>query len=325
MVEVVIDDPRGLSRMPQGGPIQYIVVPPEYRTLNGSLYKSRALQYALDNSLISDDSWIVHLDEETTPTPSGIAGIAKMITEEEATGRLRVGQGAILYHRSWKEHPFLTLADMVRTGDDLARFHFQHRIGITLFGLHGSYIVVRNDVEKRVGFDFGPDGSITEDAFWALELMSNGQRIRWVEGYLEEQSTQSIKDFIHQRERWYQGLVKVSLKSPSALRWRLPLMINTLLWTFSPLAVIYTAIHMFYGFSVNPTIRLLANFSYGGYMTLYLIGLKINMDESGIRGFHRVKWIVLQVVLMPIFSVIECLGVASGIARPVTGFHVVNK
>ena len=38
-----------------------------------------------------------------------------LIREETASGRLRIGQGTILYHRNWKAHPFLTLADSSRT------------------------------------------------------------------------------------------------------------------------------------------------------------------------------------------------------------------
>ena len=188
LVEVVTDT-KGIILPKPNNNLRYIVVPKEYQTPNKSLYKARALHYALEHSTLPNDAWIVHLDEETQPTSSGIKGICAMIQEEEKAGTLRIGQGAILYHRDWKKHPFLTLADNVRTGDDFARFHFGHSLGITVFGLHGSYIVVRNDIEKSVGFDFGPVGSITEDAFWALVCMENGYRCRWVNGYLEEQST----------------------------------------------------------------------------------------------------------------------------------------
>src|SRR3712207_3004260 len=121
VIEVVIEEVARLDLLPAGEDISYIVVPKVYQTPNRSLYKARALQYALENSTIPDDAWLVHLDEETQPTRSGIKGIARMIAEEEVSGKLRVGQGAILYHRAWKVHPWLTLADMVRTGDDFAR------------------------------------------------------------------------------------------------------------------------------------------------------------------------------------------------------------
>jgi len=132
----VVTDTKTLDLPVPNKDIRYIVVPKKYRTENNSLYKARALHYAVDHSPLANKAWIVHLDEETQLTQSGVKGICAMIQEEEASGLLRIGQGAILYHRKWREHPFLTLADNVRTGDDFARFHFQHKLGRTVFGLH---------------------------------------------------------------------------------------------------------------------------------------------------------------------------------------------
>lgn len=322
----VVTDAQDLEVLIPSRDISYISVPREYRTPNNSLYKARALHYASKHSLLPDDAWIVHLDEETQPTPSGIKGISAMIREEERSGKLRIGQGAILYHRQWQKHPYLTLADNVRTGDDFARFHFQHRLGITIFGLHGSFIVVRNDIEKSIGFDFGPIGSITEDAFWALVAMQRGFRCRWVEGYLEEQSTQSVNDFIAQRRRWYQGLAKVSLFAPVKFWWKLSLGLNTILWTLAPFASLYTLIHLFYGFAHPGWLIFLANYSFASFATLYIMGLNANLDEYGVKNFfRRMGWLITQVVMLPLFNLLEGFGVLAAIFRPAPGFHVVKK
>ncbi|MCW2786930.1 MAG: hypothetical protein JWP74_3447 [Marmoricola sp.] len=326
VVEVVVEESSRVELLPSAPSVQVIAVPRSYQTPAGSLFKARALQYAIEASPLPDEAWIVHLDEETQPTWSGIRGIAEMIAEEEQSQRLRVGQGAILYHRNWKRHPVMTLADMHRTGDDFARFYLQHRIGITLFGLHGSFIVVRNDVEKRIGFDFGPVGSITEDAFWALTFMESGGRSRWVHGYLEEQSTQGWRDFVKQRKRWFQGLVLVGAHAPTALRWRLPLLAFTLLWGVAPLAVIYTCVNAALGFSVDPTLRILADVSFASVLTLYVVGLRSNLNEAGIDNrAKRFGWLVLQLVLAPFFGIPEALGVLEGMFARVGGFHVVKK
>lgn len=325
IIEVVTDHHAARLSEPNDD-LVYIDVPADYATPNGSLYKARALQYALEHSELPPEAWIVHLDEETQPTPSGIRGVAAMIGEEERSGKLRIGQGAILYHRTWRKHPFLTLADNVRTGDDFARFHFQHRLGVTIFGLHGSYIVVRNDIESAIGFDFGPVGSITEDAFWALKAMENGHRCRWVEGYLEEQSTQSVSDFVKQRRRWFQGLAKVSLHAPVKRRWKVCLGTNTLLWALAPFATIYTVAHMFYGASPAPWVRLLANYSFSSFATLYVIGLFSNLKEHGITNVvHRLGWTIAQIALLPVFNLMEGAGVMTAVFKPVAGFHVVKK
>jgi egghead protein (zeste-white 4 protein) len=325
VIEVVTDS-NPSAAFPTDNDIVYLQVPSDYSTPNGSLFKARGLQYAVEHSSLPADAWIVHLDEETQPTSSGIKGICAMIREERDAAMPRIGQGAILYHRQWRRHPFLTLADNVRTGDDFARFHFQHRIGVTIFGLHGSYIVVKNSVEKQIGFDFGPKGSITEDAFWAMVAMQKGYRCRWVDGYLEEQSTQSVSDFVRQRRRWFQGLVKVALYAPVRLRWRICIGLNTALWAIAPFAALYTLAHFFHGFEVRGWVMLLANLSLASFGTLYLIGLRANLDEYGITSrLRRLGWFVAQLVLLPVFSLMEGAGVLAAIFKPVAGFHVVQK
>jgi egghead protein (zeste-white 4 protein) len=324
-IEVVVDSYDFFIAAPNDD-VTVIRVPDDYRTPKNTRFKARGLQYALDHSKAPDHAWLVHLDEETQPTSSGIKGICRFVREQEASGEHRIGQGAILYHRQWKQHPFLTLADNVRTGDDFARFHFQHRLGVTVFGLHGSYIVVRNDIEKSIGFDFGPKGEITEDAFWAMVAMEKGHRCAWVEGYLEEQSCQSILDFMKQRRRWWQGLMLVSLYAPVKFRWRACITINTLLWALAPLSMLYTIAHFFYGFETNPVVRFGANFAFASFLVLYLVGLRANLDEHGVTNpFKRAFWWVAQTLALPLCSLMESMSVLWAIVKPAKGFHVIKK
>lgn len=322
----VVTDAENVSLKVTDEKIIHIKVPKEYQTSNNSLYKARALHYALHHSSAPSDAWIVHLDEETQPTPSGIRGICSMISEEEKLKTYRIGQGVILYHREWKKYPLLTLADNVRTGIDFGQFHLQQKLGLIFFGFHGSYIVVRNSVEKSVGFDFGPNGSITEDAFWGLVAMEKGYRLRWVEGYMEEQSTQSIPDFIKQRRRWMQGLIKVVLHAPVHPKWKVVLGFNILMWNIGPFASIYTVAHFFFGFNHAWWITFLANYSYSSSVLIYAVGLKANSDEFGIKNhFKKTGWYLTQITLFPYFSLLESVGVLAAIFKPVSGFHVVKK
>jgi egghead protein (zeste-white 4 protein) len=322
VVEVVTD--RAVGGLPPG--TQQLVVPPDFRTPNGSLYKARALHYALDVSAVAEDAWIMHLDEESHISRSLVVGIVDAVCEEEESGRYRIGQGAILYHRNLATHRFLTLADMIRSGEDLGRFHFQHRLGITLFGLHGSFILVRNSVEREVGFDFGPEGSITEDAFWALRQMEHGRRCRWVDGYVVEQSCYSVRDFVKQRRRWFVGLWLVAVRAPSALRWRLALGTSTALWSISWIAVTYTYVNLATGVSTPLPIRLIGNFVFAFYLVEYVLGLKINLDHRPPIGrLAAAKLYALQVILVPVFQLMEGASVLYGIVRPDMRFHIVRK
>lgn len=325
VIEVVTDTSHDGLPVPASD-LAYIRVPADYTTPGRTRNKARALEYALQFSPVPDDAWIVHLDEETQPTPSGIRGIARMIAEEERNGRLRIGQGTIVYHRDWRAHPFFTLSDCIRTGSDLGRLYLSMRAGVPLFGLHGSFIVVRNDVEKGVGFDVGPHGSITEDAFWGCAQMQAGRRCRWVDGYLEEQCTQSIPDFLKQRRRWFNGLVKVALFAPVQLRWRIVIGLSMAAWALAPLAWAYTLAHFAIGGYTFTWIRALADLSFAVYITTTLIGLRVNLSEHGVTSqARRAGWCLAWLLLMPAFSLMESAGVGYAIVRPSSGFHVVSK
>lgn len=110
------------------------------------------------------------------------------------------------------------LADAIRTGSDLGRLYTAMRMGAPIFGMHGSFIVVRNDAEQSMGFDVGPVGSLTEDAWWGTLAMDAGYRCRWVEGHLSEQCTHSIRDFMKQRRRWFNGMHRTSWPCTSPQR-----------------------------------------------------------------------------------------------------------
>jgi egghead protein (zeste-white 4 protein) len=156
--------------------------------------------------------------------------------------------------------------------------------------------------------------------------MERGHRLRWVEGYLEEQSTQSIRDFVKQRRRWMQGLAKVSLYAPVNLKWRLSLGLNTIMWNLGPFATMYTIAHYFFGFRHEWWIIFLANFSFSSSLLTYLLGLNANLDEYGIKNrLHRFGWLVSQIALFPVFSFMESVGVLAAFFKPAPGFHVVKK
>jgi egghead protein (zeste-white 4 protein) len=309
-----------------GETVTVLRVPTSYETLRGARFKARALHFALDVSTISDSTWLFHLDEETHITPGVVSGIRDAILEEERSGELRIGQGTVLYHRDLLRHPFLTLADSIRTGDDLGRFRLQHRFGRTVFGLHGSFILVRNDVEKEAGFDVGPEGSVTEDAWWALLQMANGRRSRWVDGYCVEQSTRSFGDFVKQRRRWFVGLSLVCLHAPVRLWDRLTLLSSVGVWGiswlgWSVISLAALALHA----RLPSAVFVVGAASLAAYAALYVLGLEVNLDHRGLRWYARLPWHIAQLVLLPAFSLLEAVAVVYGVIRRDIDFHVVKK
>jgi egghead protein (zeste-white 4 protein) len=322
LVEVVTDAPVDIGQHPN---LRYLVVPADWQTENGSLYKARALHYACSHSDLPEDAWIMHCDEESHATGSLISGIAQAVAEEERSGQHRIGQGIILYHRNRERHPLTFLADMIRTGDDYGRYSLQTRLGWPLFGFHGSFILVRNSISKAVGFDFGPDGSITEDAFWSLVQMERGVRCRFVDGFMVEQSPQTLGDFVKQRRRWFLGIYKVVTKAPVARRYRLVLGSLLSVWSLGWLVIIYTLLNFYIGYQTPLALRLGGDVVFTYFISTYLIGLRVNLEESPTGLLKTFAWALAQLVTLPLHTVLEAAGVLYGLLRPDMGFHVIEK
>ena len=323
-IELVTDS--AAVALPWSDDLRPITVPRGYRTPRGSLYKARALHYAQEFSTLPDQGWIVHLDEETCVTPSFVVGIRRAVEEEERSGRHRTGAGIILYHHSLDGHPFMTLAESARSGDDSGRYHLMQRLGFPIFGLHGSGILIRNSVEKAIGFDFGPGGSITEDAYLALFQIAHGYRARWVDGYVVEQAAFTLSDYLRQRRRWFVGITKTAMHAPVAFRYRAPMLVAMLAWALSWASVSYTYSSLIAGSRAPTLVVVLSDLVLATYLALGLIGLKLNLDGYGpIPLRRRAALYVAQLLCTPLFSIMEGAAVFYGLLQPDQKFHVVKK
>nr|CAG4643243.1 EOG090X07AI [Ilyocryptus agilis] len=188
VVEVVTDKSIGLSPTDR---VREVVVPADYRTRSGAMFKARALQYCLEDSVnvLSDDDWVVHLDEETLLTSSSIVNY------------------------------FLTLCDTVRVAEDMGKIQFQLRaLHMPLLGWKGSFVVSNLGAERKVTYDNGPDSSVAEDTYFGILAASQGHSFDFVNGEMWEKSPFNIPDFIKQRKRWLQGLLLVAHSSKIPLK-----------------------------------------------------------------------------------------------------------
>jgi egghead protein (zeste-white 4 protein) len=192
--------------------------------------------------------------------------------------------------------------------------------------MHGSFVVCHNAVEMDVGFDNGIRGSITEDAYFAMLAWSKGIRFAWVDSTMYEQSPFTIKDFIYQRRRWFGGLLLIVIEPSIPLQYRLVLGFMILTWALSPLPVLITAIVGFVAVreGVAPSTWLIA-ITASIFCWNYVLGFVKTFDlRHGVMRY--IVLLFLQLVLQPVFAIMEIAGVLAAIFNPpFDGFHIVKK
>lgn len=326
-LEVVVDVPQPLVENPY---LRVIVVPPDYVTENGARYKARALHYALGVSDAAPEDWIIHLDEETRFTSDTVRAIAAFARSEERAMRKssdympRIGQGIIRYNRHGIVNVLTALADSIRVGDDYGRFRFQFENGAAWFGMHGSFVVVHNKLEQAIGFDHGPAGNITEDAYFALIARHIGVRFAFIHAFMDEQSPYSLKDFVAQRRRWFGGLWLCVFSPYIALRDRLILGSFMAMWTVAPLCIVLVYLNLLVPTGTPVWLAVIGGLSFMYYVALYILGFISNFDLR--MGWGRyLGLLALQILLIPLFSVMEASGVIYGLLKPPKDFYIVQK
>lgn len=320
-IEAITDMPVNV------GADDYYLVPEAYATLHGAKYKARALHYATEKRPINRNAWVLHLDEESVITDELIHGIEKFL--RETTTLAVIGQGEIKYNaHNYGKNLLITSIDAIRTGDDLGRFRTQYKVfGKPLFGMHGSFFLVNTLLEKKIGFDLGGKGSITEDAYFALVCADKGVKFKWVDGYIREQSPFTLLELLKQRRRWITGLRLLMWDKTISGHQRLMLMVNMTLWRVAWVGPIVTIANFVMGGSIMPTwAELLAGFTTGMVAAVYMVGAYRNVTDIDLHPFKQLTIWIASGVLMPLSCAIEGVAVLYSIVAPnKTKFDVVDK
>ncbi|KAK3099639.1 hypothetical protein FSP39_007358 [Pinctada imbricata] len=320
--EVVTDS---AINMPKTGRIREVVVPAKYRSSKGTMYKARALQYCLEDgiNLLTDNDWIVHLDEETILTESSIIGILNFIHD----GTAQLGQGVITYANEEIVSWITTIADLVRVGIDFGQLRFAlSYLHAPFFSWKGSFVVTNAGAERAITFDFGPEGSIAEDCFFGLTAWKHGYKFNFIQGEMWEKSTFSPADYIQQRKRWVQGIIMTFLSRTLPCKQKLGISVMILGWVSMPITVPNIVLVPLYPLPMPRSVNLLMGFMGGVMCFLFVFGAikSFNYRRTGI-----VKFLLLcfaPVVLLPVCIVMETCGIISALcARKSAGFHIVKK
>lgn len=321
IVEIVTDKPLNLAKHPR---IREVVVPSSYRPKSGALFKARALQYCLEDdvSILGDDDWIVHLDEETLMTEDSVRGILNFALD----GKHAFGQGLITYANERVVNWVTTLADSFRVADDMGKLRFQfwafHR---PLFSWKGSYVVTRAGAERKVSFDHGPDGSIAEDCFFSMVAYREGYTFDFIPGEMWEKSPFSFWDFLQQRKRWLQGIFLVVHSSAIPLRHKLFLALALYSWATIPLSTSNLVLAAFWPIPCPAVLNFLCAFVGAMNLYMYIFGVIKSFSLYRMGPVRFFLCLLGALSTIPFNVAIENVAVLWGCFGKKHRFYVVSK
>lgn len=186
----------------QGLPCEVLCVDQSFSP--NAIKKARALQYAVlhrrKQRKQNSSHWIFHMDDESYVVPQTILSILKFIREKKGIA----SEGPIFYPLKFEKANRITaLAESMRSFGCFECVTHMHNP--PPIHMHGSNLLVRSDVEDKIGWEFGP--ILAEDQRFGYELFKKYGRnsMGWHGGILLEQPPLNLKDHFMQRRRWVIG------------------------------------------------------------------------------------------------------------------------
>ncbi|MBV8087383.1 MAG: sortase, partial [Chloroflexi bacterium] len=281
-------------------------------------------------------TFVVHFDEETVITEPHLL----LLVDYLATTPRPLSQGPILYPLEWAKSPWIC-----RAMEATRPFGCSECAEVMKHPppphLHGSNLVVDEDVEDRIGWDFGTvDGQafIAEDLlfgmrayalygdeafgwhgasvleqpplslYWAIQ-----QRVRWVLGALQGLRALRIKpefDDIPKRRRISLGLSVYARIATYALGF--PIGLVGLLFVVHPEAVSNVASPMF-------ALRVALLLSAVAWIVSYQIGMHRNLRYQRLPWYRQAGQHVVMLVLTPVVGLCETSGPYVALVRWLLG------
>lgn len=330
MIHVVTDRPLYLAK---GNRVLETVVPSSYVPKSKALNKARALNYCLEDdvNLLGSDDWIIHLDEETLLTKDAVRGILNFIS----AGKSEFGQGLITYAKNpavfnsfspYIQNRICTVADSFRVADDMGKLRCQLKFfNKPMFGWKGSYVVCNAEAERKVTWDWGPDGSKAEDCFFGIVALNEGFSFDFIEGEMHEKSPFTFSDFFKQRKRWMQGIYLVCRSPLIPLPPKLLLSISLASWLTLPLTTSNLFLAKLFPMSISPLLDFLLAFIGAMGLYMYMFGYVKQFSV------HRYSWwrrllSVLEIATASVLSIlVENCAVLSMWGGDWYDFYIVEK
>lgn len=172
-----------------------VIVPKNYVTPNHSLYKSRALHYFsqwLDKNGYGKETYVIHLDDDSMISEEYVKYVMGMKSD--------AGQGSLRL-REYGQSTFSTLADFGRSYSCDVYCAYGNQIGKPI-GVHGEGLVIRADIEAKIGWDFIGNKLDSEDYLMGQTIVHEGYSFDYIPGGIFISPPVTTRDFYKQRRRW---------------------------------------------------------------------------------------------------------------------------
>lgn len=347
VITEVTEEAEYLERAFEGSVLEVhgICLPPDYATPNGTRLKARALHYMAEQRRSGINArpgrtYIVHLDEETLVTEPHLLLLVDYLSRAPRP----VSQGPIFYPLEWTTAPWICrslectrpfgCSECARVMENPPPPH-----------LHGSNLVVEEQVENRIGWDFGTiDGNayVAEDLLFGLRAYALLGRdcFGWHGATMLEQPPLSLYWAVQQRMRWVLGAlqgvramwqaaeyeamaVRDKLRLTSAIGFRIatyslgfPIGLAGLAYILHPLSD--TSTNWASPFMIWRLAIILSAF---GWLASYQIGVVRNLRYQQVSRLERVRSGAVMLVMTPITGLCETVGPFIALVRWLLGIR----
>jgi Glycosyl transferase family group 2 len=324
------------------------VTPADYQAENGTQLKARQMHYLVELrrrgwQRKNGQTFIVHFDEDTLMRP---AEFRKMIWALAHTDK-KILTGPIYYPLEYLDAS--RLARTTEASRPITCWECRRVMedGLPLH-IHGSNLVVEEELENRIGWDIGLCGGqpyVAEDYVFGMDafLRAGSEVFGWHGCVALEQPPFSFATVFKQRYRWIFGVLQgmsVDLKLPAFahLPWRirakirwgtryriltfaLGTFVGALSLAFVPFALFVAVSQMRTGHVAGVPPEVTAWFALIGFMWLgaNVTGAWLNIRDAGLSRLKQLTEIAWAVVVSPVAGMLENMSGVKAVAMWMTG------
>jgi egghead protein (zeste-white 4 protein) len=291
--------------------VKNIVVPIDYQTKPPVKYKARALQYAIEQRKkrrqTNAKTWIYLLDEESMVTEQTVRALLQYISNKDARP---IAEGGIIYPNNFFDHNlFCSIGETLRTYvcyDCVT----QMTSGEMPSHMHGSNLLVRADVEAKVGWAHEKVDASEDQRFgWEATLELGRGLFGWHGGTIEEQPARNIRDFIKQRQRWFVGNIHNLQNAKVPKKKKIMMYLRWLTWMAGFPAGLASFLVLLIPQNIPFWLQIFLLFNTFTWLVGYQVGLRLNLKKYRMPKYKKFLWHLLTLVLTPFVGIVETFGV----------------